>query len=299
MPKPNFFIVGAPKCGTTALSEYLREHPNIYMCNPKEPHFFDYDFEQYRVVKTLDEYLSLFDASTSEHIAIGDASACYLYSSIALKEIYKFDPQAKIIVMLRNPIDLAYSYHSQLFYASDENEPDFEKAWGLQGIRKEGKKIPSRCRDSALLQYAAVARLGEQIERLLTVFPREQIEIILFDEFTKSTKQVYERILNFLEVPRDNRRDFRQFNHNKSHKLETVGHLSERPPELLTKIVMQAKKLLGIERLYILDIIRYFNNKVQARQPLTDNFRAELLAEFAPDIKKLSQLLEKDLSHWV
>ena len=155
MTKPNFFIIGAPKCGTTALSEYLREHPNIYMCTPKEPHYFDYDFEQYREVETLDEYLGLFEAATTEHIAIGEASACYLYSSVALEDIYQFAPQAKIIVMLRNPVDLAYSYHSQLLYASDENVPDFEQAWRLQDIRREGKKIPPRCRDSALLQYAA------------------------------------------------------------------------------------------------------------------------------------------------
>ncbi len=297
MSKPNFFIVGAPKCGTTALSEYLREHPNIYMCEPKEPHFFDYDFEEYRVVKTLDHYLALFDASSSEHIAIGDASACYLYSSVALKEIYQFDPQAKIIVMLRNPIDLAYSYHSQLFYASDENEPDFEKAWRLQDIRKEGKKIPPRCRDSALLQYAAVARLGEQVERLLTIFPREQIEIILFDDFAKNTKEVYDRILKFLEVPNDNRTDFKRINQNKNHKLKAVGSFSERPPKLLTTMIMQVKKLLGIERLYLLDAVRHLNNKVQTRKPLAASFRAELIAEFEPDIRKLSQLLNQDLSH--
>ncbi|WP_026102296.1 sulfotransferase domain-containing protein [Pleurocapsa sp. PCC 7319] len=299
MVKPNFFIVGAPKCGTTALSEYLREHPNIYMCDPKEPHFFNYDFEQYRVVKTLEEYLSLFEASTSEHFAIGEASALYLYSSVALEKIQQFDPQAKIIVMLRNPVDLAYSYHSQLLYASDENEQDFEQAWRLQSIRRKGKKIPKHCRNSAILQYAAVARLGEQIERLLGIFPRKQVEIIFFDDFTNSTKQVYEKVLKFLEVPGDNRTDFRRINQNKSHKLRVIGNFSERPPEFLNDHVMRAKKILGLERLYILDAVRYFNNKVTTRQPLSASFRAELVAEFESDIKKLSQLLDKDLSHWL
>ncbi|MGL6337564.1 MAG: sulfotransferase domain-containing protein, partial [Waterburya sp.] len=219
-------------------------------------------------------------------------------SSVALKEIYQFDPRSKIIVMLRNPIDLAYSYHSQLLYASDEDEPDFEKAWRLQDIRKEGKKIPPRCRDSALLQYAAVARLGEQVERLLTIFPREQIEIILFDDFAKNTKEVYERVLKFLEVPNDNRTDFKRINQNKNHKLKAVGSFSERPPKLLTTMIMQVKKLFGIERLYILDAVRRLNNKVQTRQPLSNNFHTELTAEFEPDIKKLSQLLNQDLNHW-
>jgi hypothetical protein len=232
-------------------------------------------------------------------MAIGDASACYLYSSVAIKEIYQFNSQAKIIVMLRNPIDLVYSYHSQLLYASDEDEPDFEKAWRLQDVRKQGKKIPPYCRDSALLQYAAVARLGEQIERLLTIFPREQIEIILFDDFAKFTNQVYERVLYFLEIPSDNRTEFNRINQNKSHKVKIVGSFSERPPKVLTTMIMQVKKLLRIERLYILDKVRYLNNKIQTRKPLTSSLRAELTAEFEPDINKLSQLINQDLSQWL
>ena len=142
MTKPNFFIIGAPKCGTTALSEYLKDHPQIYFSDPKEPHYFTFDFEQYRLTKTLEEYLELFAAATPQHQAVGEGSVFYLYSSVALEKIREFDPQAKIIVMLRNPIDMIYSFHSQLLFSADESETSFEQAWRTTGYTTAGKKYP-------------------------------------------------------------------------------------------------------------------------------------------------------------
>ncbi|MBE9044417.1 sulfotransferase [Pleurocapsales cyanobacterium LEGE 10410] len=299
MAKPNFFIVGAPKCGTTALSEYLKEHPNIYLSDPKEPHYFALDFEQYRLTKTWETYLDLFKDSSAKHTAIGEGSVFYLFSSVALKQIYQFAPQAKIIVMLRNPVDLVYSFHSQVIFTADENVKDFKRAWRLQGKRQQGIKIPRQCREAALLQYAALGRLGEQMERLFRIFPRQQVEIIWFEDFVQSTKQVYERVLDFLAVAPDNRQDFIRINENKSHKLGLVGNFSEKPPALLNDLALKARDLLGLERLYVLDTIRSINTKVASRQPLSDRLRAELTAEFESDIKKLSRLLDKDLSHWL
>ncbi len=299
MAKPNFFIIGAPKCGTTALCEYLRDHPNIYISELKEPQYFAFDFEQYRVPKTLEDYLGLFNSVAPEHTAIGEGSVFYLFSSVALKKIYEFDPQAKIIVMLRNPVDLVYSFHSQLLYSADEREKDFEKAWRLQELRQQGKQIPPQCREAAFLQYAAMGKLGKQVEQLFTVFPPEQIKIIWFEDFVKSTKEVYDDVINFLGVPEDNRTDFIRINENKTHKLGVVGSFSEKPPALLSNIALKTKDILGIERLNILDTIRSLNTRIASREPLTNDLRAELIEEFRDDIKKLSQLLDKDLNHWL
>jgi hypothetical protein len=298
MTQPNFFIIGAPKCGTTALCEYLKDHPNIYISDPKEPHYFTLDFEQYRITRSLEEYLTLFDESTPKHMAIGEGSVFYLYSSVALQKIYEFDPQSKIIVMLRNPIDLVYSFHSQLIYSADEGEMNFEKAWRSQNQRKQGQNIPRQCREPALLQYAEVGKLGQQIARLLDIFPSEQIEIIWFEDFVSSTKQVYDRVLDFLEVPNDGRTDFIRINENKKHKFGLLGNFAAKPPTLLTSVAMKAKKAVGIERLNIIDTIRSFNTTVVAREPLSASLRSELTAEFRPDLEKLSQLLNKDLSQW-
>ena len=299
MNQPNFFVVGAPKCGTTALSEYLREHPNVFISEPKEPHYFTFDFEQYRVTKTWSEYLNLFSSSTSEHIAIGEGSVFYLCSSVALEKIKEYDPQAKIIVMLRNPVDMIYSFHSQLVFTADENEKNFEKAWRLQKTRQQGKQIPSQCREPAFLQYAEMGKLGQQIEKLQAVFPTEQVKIVLFEDFVKSTKNVYDEVLQFLAVPNDKRTEFIRINENKSHKMGAIGNFTAKPPALLTNVALKARDMLGIKELGILDTIRSFNTKVAAREPLSDSLRSEMIEEFTPDIQKLARLIERDLSHWL
>ncbi len=298
MRKPNFFIVGAPKCGTTALSEYLRGHPNIFISQPKEIHYFAEDFPQYRVVKSLDQYMGLFQEATSEHLAVGEASVWYLYSSIAGHNIYGFNENAKIVVMLRNPIDLVHSIHSQLVYSLNEDEEDFETAWRLQSLRKRGIRVPKSCMAPTTLQYLQAGRLGDQVERLLEIFPSDQVKIILFDDFTMSTKGVYEDVLSFLGVPSDGRSDFPAINVSKVHKLKWLAYLTQRPPFPRGYFPQSLKKLLGLERTGALDKIRQLNARERLRKPLSPIFRAELIGAFRDDIEKLSRILNRDLSHW-
>ncbi|UCC88813.1 MAG: sulfotransferase, partial [Anaerolineales bacterium] len=107
--KPNFFIVGAPRCATTALYRYLCDHPNIFMPRVKEPHFFAEDISVGKPTKTLDWYMGLFEESSEEHLAVGEASVFYLYSSVAVRRIYEFNKEAKIIVILRTLFLRKYS----------------------------------------------------------------------------------------------------------------------------------------------------------------------------------------------
>ncbi|MBT7296466.1 sulfotransferase, partial [Candidatus Woesearchaeota archaeon] len=180
MGKPNFFIVGAPKCGTTSLYNYLAEHNDIFLPSMKEPHYFTIDRPSKRRMTTLDEYLSLYNDVEPHHTAVGDASVSYLNSKIALESIKKFDNNAKIIVMLRNPVDLIYSQHSQLLFSVDENVKNFMVAYLLQDKRKAGKRIPKTCRDSSFLQYTERAQLGKQIQRLYNIFPKQWFAKINF-----------------------------------------------------------------------------------------------------------------------
>src|SRR6185312_16840962 len=100
---PNFFIIGAPKCGTTALSEYLRRHPNIGFSEQKEPHYFNDDFSS-RHIYSLDEYMKCFASNSADKVAIGEASVFYLSSRSAVRNILQHMPDAKFIVMLRDPV---------------------------------------------------------------------------------------------------------------------------------------------------------------------------------------------------
>ena len=202
--------------------------------------------------------------------------------------------------MLRNPVDLVYSYHSQLLYnIGEEDETDFEKAWHLQNLREKGQNIPPLSRNPATLQYKNIGSLGTQIEKLLHIFPKEQVKIIIYDNFKDSTKSVYEEVLAFLEIPSDCRNDFPQINKNRKHRISLLGKFTEKPPKLLLDKTNQFKQLLGIKSLGIIKKIRNINREEFKRPPLNPKFRAFLVHEFTDEVNKLSDILNIDFSHWI
>jgi len=295
--KPNFFIVGAPKCGTTALATYLNEHENVFISNPKEPHYYATDFPKYRCCTEEEKYFELFH-NANEDGAIGEASVFYLYSKEAIKNIHANYPDAKIIVMLRNPIEMVYSLHSQLFYTADEDVEDFKTAWELEEDRKKGLHIPSKCREPKLLFYKEVAKYSEQLENIYQYFPKSQVEVILFDEFKKDTLNVYKNILAFLNVDYDGRNEFKKINENKKIKSQTINELVVRTPSFIKKSVKFIKTILGVKKLGFLDYIRKNNTDITKREPMKEDTREKVYETYKDDIHKLSILLEKDLSTW-
>ena len=184
--KPNFFIIGAPKCGTTSLHKYLSSHSQVTMSYPKEPHYFSTDIEN-GGIRNKDEYLDCFAHCNKKTLAIGDSSTLYLYSKVAVQNIYKYDKESKFIVMVRNPIEIARSFHQVALKTFGEIETNFQKAWLLEEDRKVGKKIPKGCIDQQLILYGNIAKIGQQIKRLLSHISSENIHFILYDDFKNST----------------------------------------------------------------------------------------------------------------
>ena len=132
---PNFFIVGGPKCGTTAMTEFLRTHEDIFISEPKEPNFFA-DMPKIEFVDNLKDYLNLFKKATKKKI-IGDASIFYMFSKVALENIHEFNPDSKILVMIRNPLEMVPSFHLQILFTLEEDQEDFESALALEEKRKK------------------------------------------------------------------------------------------------------------------------------------------------------------------
>jgi hypothetical protein len=297
--KPELFIVGAPKCGTTALCEYLRTHPSVFISRPKEPFFFCDDLPGLPGVKSAEQYDALFREVPPGTRIAGEGSAVYLCSDVALERIRAFSPGARIIVMLRNPIELAPSFHSQLLYNRTEDEQSFERAWSLQDERAQGRSIPALCREPAILQYRRVARLGEQVERLFSIFPREQVLLIFFEDFRRSPREVYLRVLDFLGVPDDGRTDFPRVNENKSHRLGALARFTQHPPRILSAAASAARRLLGRRDLVFLGPIRRANASVGSRAPLSSEMRRQLADEFSSDVEQLARLTGRDLCHWL
>ncbi len=139
---PDFFVVGAPRCGTTAISKYLSRNPHICFSRPKEPHFFSITLHETPDADLHSDYLELFFPHCSgDYQATGEGSVSYLYYPEAIRRIQQLNPQARFIVMARNPVDMIHSYHARLLAILDEDVEDFATAWGLQEARARGEQL--------------------------------------------------------------------------------------------------------------------------------------------------------------
>lgn len=299
---PNLFLVGAPKCGTTALATYLGDHPAIFMSTPKEPHYFATDFPRHRLITDEASYLDLFRNGSNTHNVAGEASVHYLYSREAIRNIHNFNPDAKLIAMLRNPIEMVYSLHSQALHTTDEDEHDFVRAWALQGNRKVGRNLPRNCRTPEVLMYGEIGRYGEQVERMLSIFPKEQVKIILFDDFKHDVRAIYEETLAFLGVTSDGRQQFAVINANKMRHSYQLARWVINPPRFARNTWAFLKRLFGLSDdagQAIGDWIERVNEKVTPRPPMPHEVRLMLELAYKDDISKLAALLDRDLSHWL
>jgi hypothetical protein len=194
---------------------------------------------------------------------------------------------------------MVYSLHSQLLDWAEESEPDFETAWRLQERRRSGLDLPGRSRGSFLVQYEEVGRFGAQTERLLSIFPRDQVKLILYDDFTASPAKAYRETLEFLGVPHDGRTEFPRINENKRARMSWLRRLYRKPPAVLRGAVRSLKQAVGAEEVAGLQKkIVELNTVRERRPPLSTQFRAELVETFRDEVSLLSRLLNRDLSHW-
>ena len=296
--RPDFFIVGAPKSGTTAMAGYLDDHPQAFVCKPKEPCYFSADFPGQQLVRTAEEYAALFEDADAGHLAVGEGSVWYLYSAQALENIRRFNPDARIIVMLRNPVEQVGSMHQELFHRRYETEPDFTAAWALQGARARGEAVPKYCKAPEFLQYAAIAEYARQVARLKRIFPDRQVKIILFDDFRRDTRSVYRDVLAFLGLPDDGRTAFAPSLESRRHRFHWLGTFLINQPPWLISARNAFKRAAGIESIGLRDMVARHNTVVERRAPLPPEFIEELKTHFRSDVDELSAMIGRDLGHW-
>jgi len=291
MRRPDFFIVGAPKCGTTAMDEHLGEHPDIFMAERKEAHFFGGDLTIRYDRPTKPEYLSYFRAAR-QHKRVGESSVFYLVSKQAASEIKAFSPDAGIIIMLRNPVDMMYSLHSQLIYNSMEDITDFAAALQAEEDRKKGLRLASSARTVEAFFYREVAKYVPQVERYFHVFGRENVYVIIFDDFKADTAGEYRKTLEFLGVDPHFAPEFRTVNPNKRVRSTLLQRLIFK-----TKLARSHKFRSRLPE-FLRRALRGLNIVYERRAPMDEGLRKQLQAEFAPEVKRLSELLGRDLTHW-
>jgi hypothetical protein len=283
---PDFFLVGAPRCGTTAMYQYLKAHPQIFMPEKvKEPHYFAPDANPATIKRydNLDAYLALFTPA-GDGQRIGEASTHYLASPHAAQAIHDFNPQAQILIMLRPPAEMLYSLYAHRRQYGTETQPTFEAAL-------EADTIPP---------YRSYARYASQVEHYFEVFGREAVHVVVFDDLKADIAAVYRHILEFLNVDTHFQPDFSPANEARSSRLPLVRQFIARPPVWYRSLVEPlAKRLIPAQQWAKLragvDSVSLSNAPRESLNPAT---RRALQQEFLPEIEHLSELLGRDLTHW-
>ena len=295
MPRPDFLVVGAFKSGSTALYEGLRRHPQIFMPFHKEPLFFGDDLTRRYGRYTEAEYLHLFDPAKPTQIA-GEASTWYLYSVSAAREIHDFNPATRIMVVLRNPVDVMYAEHNQLIYNVIEDIPDFAAALAAEPDRRAGRRIPPGPINVENLFYRHSVRFAEQLERYFDVFGRDGVHVMLYDDLRRDGATVVRGALEFLGVDPSLAAAPPRANESKRVRSPLMQRLIFAPRLLLPLApFLRRFPLVRAVRTRLLDM----NSETKPRAPMDPVLRRQLLDEFTPEIERLGRLIGRDLSAWL
>jgi len=297
-PPPDFLILGAPKCGTTSVHATLSGHPQLFLPGIKEPEYFAVDAPD-RTIKSLRDYRRLFKKARPDQMR-GECSVRYLSSKAAVPAILQFRPDAKFIALVRNPIEMFVSWHNEQLKGLGEDEPSPEIAWRLQTSRAHGIGIPKQCKDPALLQYKDVCSLGAQVERLFRLVPVSQRLVVVFDDLKREPQAVYQDIISFLGVTDDGTTVFANENEFARFRSSILGKIVQRMLKSSALRWARVKFQPALSECGIRPMKWLVEQALQpARKPqLSRSFQEELWTAFAPDVRLLSQLLNRDLSDW-
>jgi hypothetical protein len=294
---PKLIVIGAARSGTTALYQHLRQHPQIFLSSAKEANYFAFEGEplDYRgpgadfvnnSVPTWDTYLQLFADAPSDAV-IGDISPLYLYAPKSAERIRARLPDAKLVAILRNPVEQAFSHYQYARARMIEPLDSFDAALDAE---------PDRLRDhwQPLFQYSEFPRYAEQIRRYLAHFAPEQLKIFLYEDYRADTQQVLRQIFEFVGVDAS-------FVPTLQKEVNAGG--DPRSP-LIQAIIMRPNLLGSIAAFFLpLPVRRRIRDRISgfnvARAEFSPTARARLAAKLRPDILELQEMLGRDLTGWL
>ena len=286
--KVDFFIVGAPKSGTTSLYHYLSEHPQVEMSSQKEPDYFSdkaiHEQGMYYAknrVDTLDKYESLF--VQKESVVYGEASVSYLFYENVAEDIKKYNPNAKIIIMLRNPIERAFS-HYLMDYRLGLISDSFENVLAKISKHKNAHLFYQ--------QYIEVSKYAKQIQRYLVFFEKDNILFIDYEDFKINVSKTVDQVYNFLHISTEFAADI-----NTKHNTFTMP--KNKVIRLIYSFVFLRKILTFLFPTYLVKNIRFLLFKSDKKPELLKETRSLLKRIFNDDIKNLEEVLSKDYSKWI
>lgn len=292
---PNLFIAGAPKCGTFSMYEYLRQHPQVFFPDRKEPNFFNRDMPEVSKISEA-EYLDLYAAAPAEARWLGDATPLYMMSEVAARNIAAMSPDARIVIMLRRPADLLLSVFQHNQASGVETLPTFEEALAAEADRRAGRNLPKGVTHTHRFLYRDFAQFSSQIERFLAQFGRDRVHFILYDDFRKDTPGEFARSLDFLGLEKGHPIRFEIHNAARKSRSPFLKKLLKYPPPA----VSAAARLLlpaSLRRRIFQSASNALTTKADKTLMLqtTEN---QLVEEFRGEVERLEKLIGRDLSGW-
>lgn len=294
MTMPNFLIIGAAKAGTTALHEYLQQHPQIYMTPTKETNFFAFEGEELNFqgpgdtalkdfsITALENYQAQFEGVTKE-LAIGEACPSYLYLPQAAAKIKKYIPDTRLIVILRNPITRAYANFLHTIRDGREIHQDFALA-----LQDEEKRIANNW--EWFWHYIQLGYYGLQLKRYYDQFAPSQIKVYLFEDFKENPIALLQDIFRWLEVDHTFVPDM-ALRPNKSGmpKNKLIHSILTKPNPLKTLL----------KPLFPAKIRQKIQHQNLNTPQLAQEVRQQLLDLYRADILQCQNLIDRDLEPWL
>lgn len=309
---PNFFLIGAAKAGSTSVAHYLGEHSQIYLSPIKEPNYFSradinpkhfrellkkrialFDEDKYftssefpslhAAYLTNEQHYQLLFKNAREDQVTGEASVSYLWSPTAPQEIFNVNPNAKIIMVLRNPIDRAFSHYLM------DLRVNFTKMTFMEALKMD-LESPFKTWN-ANSKYIELGLYSAQIERYFTIFPKQNVKVILFDTLKKNTQLEMRNLFDFLSVDPEFTPDYnKKYNESYLYKNEFVN--------AVTRNAKLSHFLRSILNENIKNKIRNLITAKRKNPTITADERIYLSAFFKEDIAKTEKLLQINLSDW-
>lgn len=300
--RPDLFIIGAPKSGTTSLYEYLIGHPGVYMSPVKEPFYFAPDVvtgprrRSFRYGVDEQRYLDLF-VNARDEVRVGEASTGYMISERAASLVRQFRPDARVIAMVRNPIDVIHALHNERVSHGVEDITEFESALAVDVDRRAGRRLPEGSSPLGAV-YLDCGRFGEQLGRWLDELGRDRVHIVVFEDFAADTAGSFRGVLEFLDVdPEYQPTSFAL--HNPSHRMRggILGRI--RGARVGRTARRLAPRLIGENRAF--RWARQIRHSRLARRrgplsPISTELRIQLEETLRPDVVQLSEIVGRDLA---
>lgn len=317
---PRFvFIVGAPRCGTTTLADFLKQHPRICYPFVKEPHFFlQHDVTKLdgEALKSIveREYLDRFYSQCGAERDTGvDGSVSYLYAPAALLPALALWPDAKFIIAVRDPMTMLPSLHARLKFTGDETIERFEDAWAAIPDRAAGKRIPRSCLEPRWLRYDEAGKFGSYVEAFFAIIGRERCFISVFDDLAANPQRHYRAMCAFIGLEPFEGTDFAAKRESRGYKFGWLQRLLKRPPAfardyLAGKQFRQRERQLDraapddrvTEQIFSLRkrLLRW-NRTALVKRPVPLAVQHDIRSRLEGEVAQLGRLIDRDLSHWL